>query len=234
MYCRPPATGPPPPSLKKGSILASAPPPLSSTTPVRIADDADAERAPPRPPRAPTTAQTWARKSSAAGSDSSRTSSPRCPYQPTAEAETSAAGRGSAASRPATRLRVPCSRDAISRRLVSSSQRWATSSPARWITPSRPASAASGGGRGLGIPGDGLDAERGVRLPGVAREHGHLVAALAQPLHQPRADPARGSRHRHPHPAVPSLDVIAEHTGAAAAGIGQSWTARNSPVSLWA
>ena len=233
MYCRPPATGPPPPSLKKGSILASAPPPLSSTTPVRMRTTRTPRRSAAAASRSHT-AQTWARKSSAAGSDSSRTSSPRCPYQPIAEARDQRrrarvrrleagdeVARALLARRdqPALGLRVPALGDVLAGEVdhaVAAGQR------------------GGGGGRGLGIPGDGLDAERGVRLPRVAREHGHLVAALAQPLTsrvpiRPVA-PVTVTRIR-PSPRSTSSPSIRAR---AAAGIGQSWTARNSPVSLWA
>ena len=97
-----------------------------------------------------------------------------------AEGDTSTPGRGSAARRPATRLRVPTSRLARIRCLASSLQRCATFSPARCTTASRPASAA--GGRGAGrVPFGGVDAERRARAVGIAGEHGDLVAALEQP-----------------------------------------------------
>src|SRR3954469_24188626 len=51
---------------------------------------------------------------------------------------------------PSTRLRVPTSRDSRMRRSVSAFQRWAMSSPARWITASRPLSAAVGAGPCMG------------------------------------------------------------------------------------
>ena len=86
-------------------------------------------------------------------------------------------GRGSAARRPATRLRVPASRESRIPCLASSVQRCATVSPARWTTASRPASAAAGAGPAIGSQLDGVDAQRVAGLGGVAGEHGDLVAA---------------------------------------------------------
>src|SRR4051812_40782636 len=58
----------------------------------------------------------------------------------------SACGRGSARSIPRTRLWVPSSRDWRMRLRASSLQRWATFSPARWMTASRPSRASGGAG----------------------------------------------------------------------------------------
>ena len=61
-------------------------------------------------------------------------------------------GRGSAARRPSTRLRVPVSRDSAIARRDASVQRWSTRSPARWTIASRPARAEAGAGPVVRVP----------------------------------------------------------------------------------
>ena len=145
-YWRPPATGPPIAALKKGSIFSSAPPESDSTTPVRLrttrTPSSSAARA-----SASQSALSCARKSSPCSEvDSSSRSSPRCPYQPAPEPDTSTRGRSSAGSSPsaATRLRVESTRESRISRLVSSDHRCAITSPSRCTTASRPRSASSG------------------------------------------------------------------------------------------
>ena len=115
--------------------------------------------------------------------------------------DTSTRGRSSTAARPATTLRVPSSRDDRIRALAASDHRCATGSPARWTTASRPVSASAGAGDASGSAQRTAlaPASAAVRALGVAAEDGHLVPALDQRRHQPRADQPRRSRHRHPH-----------------------------------
>ena len=136
--------------------------------------------------------QAWttpARKSSPAGSDSSTGSSPRAPYQPIADIDTSAPGRSASSRRasPSTRFRVPSSRDSRIRCFALAVQRCATFSPSRWMTPSRPASASGGGGSAVG--------SAQWTVPGrAARQDGHLVAAGAQRVDHLPADQAGAAR----------------------------------------
>ena len=89
---------------------------------------------------------------------------------------------GGRAASPSSRLRVPIMRLSRIARLACALQRCATGSPARCTTASRPASAAAGAGSRSGSQPTRLDRRRGVRARarGIAREHRHLRAALAQ------------------------------------------------------
>ena len=82
---------------------------------------------------------------------------------------------------------MPISRESRIARRDASVQRWATLSPARCTTASRPVSAAAGRGLVQRPPGVGLDvAEGGARALGIAREHRDGVAARLQRAHDPR------------------------------------------------
>ena len=85
------------------------------------------------------------------------------------------------------------------RSFASALQRWATGSPARWTTPSRPASAAAGAGLAERVPGDRLDA----RAPPVRGSGSRERTVTSSPRSrsardQPRADQARRAGHRRP------------------------------------
>src|SRR5215207_3759468 len=135
------------PALKKGSIFSSAPPDSESTTPVRLSTtrtpSASARHASPSQ-----SALSCARKSSpGSAADSSSRSSPRWPYQPAPEPDTSTRGRSpeeSWLSEP-TRLRVESTRESRISRFASSDHRCAITSPSRCTTASRPRTAPSGG-----------------------------------------------------------------------------------------
>ena len=71
-------------------------------------------------------------------------------WDPLADAETSARGRGSASASPATRFSVPVTRLSRIARLTAGDQRCETGAPARWATASRPASASAGAASSVG------------------------------------------------------------------------------------
>ena len=79
-------------------------------------------------------------------------------------------GAGSAAAMPATRLRVPISRESRIADRDSSVQRWATFSPARWTTASRPLSAAAGAGSCSGRQACASTSPRAARARSGSRE----------------------------------------------------------------
>ena len=112
----------------------------------------------------------------------------------------SAAGRGSAVRSPSTRLRVPSSRDARMRCLTSEVQRWATFSPARLTTASRPASASAGAGPATGsqptaaTPSGRRPAARsGLRVRAVTSSP-RAISASASPRPMPPVAPVSVTR----------------------------------------
>ena len=187
MYWSPPATGPPTPSLKNGSIFASAPPPWSSTTPVRDADDAQAELG--RPARLALPDHADLGEEVVAGR--------RLLVEPLVAVRAVVADRGGGDEHARARVgRLDPGHEVARAELARGSGCGAwrrRSSAGRRPRPrggrraSRPASAAVGRGLVLRLPGDG------ARGGGVARQRGDLVAAGAQPLDELRADQPAGS-----------------------------------------
>ena len=192
MYCSPPATGPPTPSLNGGSIFASAPPRRRARR--RCAtDDAHAELR-GRPRLALPADAHLARKSSPGGVDSVTRSSPcGAVVADGGGADQHARARVGRAQAGDEVARAGLARVAGCARCACALQRWATCSPARWTTASRPASAAAGRRlrRRPRRPRRPRRAPR--RAPRVAREDRDLVAALAQRAHEPGADEAGGA-----------------------------------------
>ena len=150
MYWRPPATGPPTPSLNGGSIFASAPPSLSSITPVR--------RCATRRPRSAAAAASRSQATHDLGEEVRARRSGLVDALVAVRAVVADGRRGDQRARArlggaesrdeVPRCRRPASRGCAAwRRRV---QRWATFSPARWTTASRPASAVAGAGPSTG------------------------------------------------------------------------------------
>ena len=171
------------------------------------ADDAHAELAPPPPPRAPTRRRPAARKSSPRARP--RRGPRRRDGRTSRSPRRRRARRGAARRprRPATRLRVP--------ELARGQQ-----PPLGLVVPALgdvlagEVDHAVAAGERRGGAGSPRAARRRPRrraprapCPGRARARSPRRRG-AQLAHQPRADPARGSRHRHPH--RPSLEVIGD------------------------
>ena len=164
------------------------------------------------------TTQTRARKSSPAGwSSSSTLVAVRPVLADRRGGDQRAPGAASAARSPSTRLRVPCSRDCMIRRLTSWVQRWPTSSAARWTTPSRPASASAGAGSASGRQAKASTPQRALGALGIARQDRHLVAARLRLLDELscRSAPSPPS----PSPASRHLRVAWSSRGGTARGV---------------
>src|SRR5689334_24164882 len=143
-HCRPEPSGAASPSRASGRSRPSSPP-LPQTSPLRRwatrTPASSAARVAASQRR-----QTCARKSYPAGSDSSTGASPVSPYQPIADADSSARGRGSravTAAMAALSVSVASTRLASTARLRAAVQRRSPMpTPARLTTASTPASAA--------------------------------------------------------------------------------------------
>ena len=211
--CSPPATGPPTPALKNGSILPSAPPLLvehdagahaarrarpSSSARLRLALPGDADAG----------EEVVARR----GVLGQRLVAVRAVVADGRGADQHRRARLGRARGPRRGCGCPCSRESRIRRLASSLQRWATFSPARCTTASRPASASAGAGPARRGPTRRPRRRRAPRARGSGSRLSTVTSSprLGQLAHQPRADQARRPRQRHPHHAVA--------TAAAAAG----------------
>ena len=202
----PPATGPPTPSRNGGSIFASAPPSRSSTTPVRTCTT----RMPSSPRLGrlglPVDARRGEEVAARRGVLVERLFAVRAVVADRRGADQRVRGaapavRRAAASNPAE-SGCGCRVTRLSRiaRLARALQRWATFSPARCTTASRPASAATGAGFGEQIPAAGLDTPAPP-----ARGHGSRESTvtsaplLAQRGDERAADQPGCSRHGHAH-----------------------------------
>ena len=146
MYWRPPATGPPTPSRNAGSIFCERAAAAVEHDARAHLHDAHAElrcssqpRAPSPRTRAPGSRCRAARPRRAAPRRARRSS--RSPMRSPA-----CAGAARSACRPSTRWRVPVTRLSRIACLAFDVHRWATFSPARCTTASRPSRAAAGAG----------------------------------------------------------------------------------------
>ena len=171
-------------------------------------------RSPPAAgPRPPTPGRPRPGTRCPAPSVSVSTSSPRSPYQPTADALTSTDGCGSSARIAVTIVRVPSIRDcricapvAVGPAVVADA---GTGQMYDAVDAGQPGQVDVSGRR---VPADVTRAERGSGPDQPA----HPMAVGAQPVDQGRADQARGARDRNVHP------VILSWRASASVRLGQS------------